>query len=208
MPRSNQDRERRQTTAFWLTVLLICAIAGVLSYQAGKNWVGRRLAEVDLEGEARPEPTGESPTTEMLSGEQEEQAPLRPVVEIEEREPTGSERLLGQPGQEGEQIAEGPQDGAELHATESEAEEGGAKQPPTGDGEWVVTAGSFAEEDNARRQVQKLEERGYNPFITEIQKEGITYHRVNVGTFSGRDDAEELAQQVREDGFVAGVVHR
>jgi len=205
---SRKEQQRRQTTAFWLMVLLICAIAGVLSYQAGKDWVGRRLAEVDLEAGARPEPAGEGPAAEVAPGEPEEEAPLRPVVEIEEREPTGSEGLFSEPGQEGEQTAEGPQDGAELHTSESEATGDGSEQPSTAEGEWIVTAGSFTEESNARRQAQKLEERGYSPFITEIRKEGITYHRVNVGTFSGRDDAEELAQQVREDGFVAGLVRR
>ncbi len=60
---SRKDQQSRQTVAFWLMVVLICAIAGVLSYQVGKNWVGRRLAEVDLEAGARPEPSGESPTT-------------------------------------------------------------------------------------------------------------------------------------------------
>ncbi len=205
---SRKEQQSRQTVAFWLMVLLICAIAGVLSYQVGKNWVGRRLAEVDLEAGARPEPPGDIPTADMPSGEQKEQVPLRPVVEIEEREPTGSERLLSQPGPEGEQIAEGPQDGAELHTSESEASGDGSEQPSTAEGEWVVTAGSFTEEDNARRQAQKLEQRGYSPFITQIKHEGITYHRVNVRTFSKRDDAEELAQQVREDGFVAGLVHR
>ncbi len=205
---SRKEQQSRQTVAFWLMVLLICAIAGVLSYQVGKNWVGRRLAEVDLAAGARPEPPSESPTTEIPPGEQEEQAPLRPVVEIEEREPTGSEKPFSEPGQEGEQTAEGPQDGAELHTSESEASGDGSEQPSTAEREWVVTAGSFTEEDNARRQAQKLEQRGYSPFITEIENRGIIYHRVNVRTFSKRDDAEELAQQVREDGFVAALVHR
>jgi len=205
---SQKDQQSRQTVAFWLMVLLICVIAGVLSYQIGKNWVGRRLAEVDLQAGARPEPAGEAPTAEMPSGEQEEQAPLRPVVEIEERAPTGSDKPFSEPGQEGEQTAEGPQDGTELHTSESEATGDGSEQPSTAQGEWVVTAGSFTEEDNARRQAQKLEQRGYSPFITEIRNQGITYHRVNVRTFSSRDDAEELAQKMREDGFVAGLVRR
>ena len=205
---SLKEQQSRQTVAFWLMVLLICAVAGVLSYQVGKDWVGRRLAEVDLEAGARPEPSTGSPAAEVPPGEPEEEAPLRPVVEIEEREPTGSEELFSQPGQEGEQVAEGPQDGAELHASESEATQETSEESSTADGEWVVAAGSFTEEDNARRQAQKLEKRGYSSFITEIRKEGITYHRVNVGTFSGRDAAEELAQQVREDGFVAGLVRR
>jgi cell division septation protein DedD len=144
----------------------------------------------------------------MPPGEREEPAPLRPVVEIEEREPTGSEGLLSQPGREGEETAEGPQDGAELHTGESETSEDTSEQPSTAEGEWVVAAGSFIEEDNARRQAQKLEQRGYSPFITQIENQGITYHRVNVRTFSKRDDAEELAQKVREDGFVAGLVRR
>jgi len=205
---SRKEQQSRQTIAFWLMVLLICAIAGVLSYQVGKNWVGRRLAEVDLEAGARPKPASEAPTGEVPSGEQEKQAPLRPVVEIEEREPTGSEGLLSQPGQEGEQVAEGPQDGAELHTSDPEASGDGSEQPSIAEGEWVVTAGSFTEESNARRQAEKLEQRGYSPFITQIKNEGVTYHRVNVRTFSKRDDAEELAQKVREDGFVAGIVRQ
>ncbi len=205
---SRKEQESRQTVAFWLMVLLVCAIAGVLSYQAGKNWVGRRLAEVDLQAGARSEPPGESPVSEVPPSATEKEAPLRPVVEIEEREASGSERLLSQPGQEKEETAEGPQDGAELHTSESEATGDGSEQPSIGEGEWVVTAGSFTEEANARRQAQKLEERGYSPFITQIKNEGITYHRVNVRTFSRREDAEALAQKVREDGFVAGIVRQ
>ncbi len=205
---SPKNQESRQTLAFWLLVLLICVIAGVLSYQVGKNWVGRRLAEVDLQAGVQPEPVGEAPTAKVSSGKPEEEAPLRPVVKIEEREPTGSEELFSEPGLEGEQVTEEPQDGAGLHAGESETTGVGSEQPVAVEGEWVVTAGSFTEEDNARRQARKLEQRGYSPFITQIKNEGITYHRVNVGTFSNREDAEALAQKVREDGFVAGLVHR
>jgi cell division septation protein DedD len=135
-----------------------------------------------------------------------EDAPLQPVVEIEERDPTEGEKLEMKLREAEERAAAGPQNGAELHATETE----GGDQPrsETASGDMVVISGSYVKRENAERQVAKLEAKGFTPFITEIDSSGVTYHRVNVGSFAEREAADELVERLREEGFVAGVVTR
>lgn len=205
--RNNIHQHRRETLAFWMIVLLICAIAGVLSYQAGRNWVGRHLAEVDLHEERGTAVTVDEPGTELAPVAEEGRAPLQAVVEVEEREASEGEQAEMKLREVQERAEEyGPQDGAELHAAEGDEAAAGDESSAPGSGEWVVTAGSFAQAENANRQVERLKAKGYTPLITEITREGRTYHRVNAGTFANRAEAEALVQKLRDDHFVAGLI--
>ncbi len=212
MPTRNSiGQHRRETLAFWLIILLICAIAGVLSYQAGRNWVGQRLAEVDLHEERGVSLGVEESGTQTVpvTDEGEAEAPLQPVVEVEERAPTEGEQAEMKL-REAEKRADeyGPQDGAELHAAEDDERADSDESSAPASGEWVVTAGSFAQAENANRQADGLRAKGYTPLITEITIEGRTFHRVNAGTFETRAEAEALVQKLRDDDFVAGLIHR
>ena len=207
--RKSTEQERREATGFWLIVLLVCVIAGVVSYQTGRNWVGQRLAEVDLQTKqeiAKPTDEGAIPTV-PVPGEAE--LPLQPVIEVEERAPSEGEKLEMKLREVEERAQEHePQDAAELHAIESDR--GTASQEPEGSGagEWVVVAGSFVQGENAQNQAAKLTAKGYSPLVIEITKDGITYHRVNVGSFDKREQAQELVQKLRDDDFDATIVHR
>ena len=66
-----------------------------------------------------------------------------------------------------------------------------------------MTAGSFADQGNAQRQVRRLAEQGYQPYVTTVEKDGITYHRVNVGLYETREQAERVRDQLRSEGFDA-----
>jgi cell division protein FtsN len=70
----------------------------------------------------------------------------------------------------------------------------------------VVVAGSFADETNAQRQVRRLTDRGYQPYITTYEKDGITYRRVTIGVFDSHDDAEQAGEKLTSQGFDALVL--
>ncbi len=207
--RKSTEQQRRETIGFWLIVLLICVIAGIVSYQAGRNWVGQRLAEVDLQTKQEiAEPTDEA-TIPTVTISEEAELPLQPVVEVEERAPSEGEKLEMKLREAEERAQEHePQDGAELHALESDRDAASQESEGSGAGEWVVVAGSFVQSENAQNQAAKLTAKGYSPLVTDITKDGITYHRVNAGSFAKREQAQELVQKLRDDDFDATIAHR
>ena len=207
--RKSTEQQRRETIGFWLIVLLICVIAGIVSYQAGRNWVGERLAEVDLHSQRESTETTEEGTVLTVPVSEESEAPLQPVVEIEERALSQDEKLEMKLREAEKRAREHePQDGAELHALEGGQDTADQESEGSGAGEWVVVAGSFVQGENAENQAAKLTAKGYSPLIAEITKDGITYHRVNVGSFDKREQAQELVQKLRDDYFDATIVHR
>jgi cell division protein FtsN len=202
---------------FWAVVAVLCAIVGTAAYYFGRDYVGEHLHEMDVQQRApeiKPQSSARSP------GDNEDtrsNPPIEPVVTVREREPTSREERRAR------RELEEPQDGAQLHAAEAaeaaEEEEAAEEDAPSsaddedGDEEqsaraesgYVVVAGSFADEENAERQVRRLAERGYQPFITTQDRDGITYRRVNVGTFSSREEAENVQEELSSEGFDAGV---
>ena len=196
----------REGLGFWLIVFLICIVAGVISYQAGKSWVGRRLAEINLKASPPPLPSAEQDSTELVElGEPAASGPpLTSKVTIEDREPSEAEKEEVRQAALERQAQQEPQDSAELNAQRDEAE----PEDDVSEGGYTVTAGSYVDSDNAQRVVGQLTEKGYHPFISEVEKEGIVYRRVNVAVFDDRSQAEQLRDQLQKEGFVSGVMAR
>lgn len=205
---------------FWLIVGVICAVVGAIAFLFGRDYVGSHLHEMEVTQRApQIQPRGgeaAAPGTEDSS----DNPPMKPVITVSEREPTAREertarRELAQP-QDGAQLNAARRSGQERGSDADDAEdadeapaEGRAEDEraaaPERSGKFVVTAGAFADQVNAERQVQRLAERGYQPFITTIERDGATYRRVNVGVFDSRDQAERLTEQLRSQGFDAAV---
>ncbi len=206
---NTREQQRREALGFWLIVLLICVIAGLLSYQAGRNWVGQRLAEVDLDKQRQTALPTDDGGTETGPGSEQGEPPLQAVVEIEERAPSEGEKAEIKMHELERQVEDsGPQDGAELNAAAADRGVARDEASTRGTGEWVVVAGSFLQVENASNQVERLQAKGYAPTVGQIAKDGVTYHRVNVDSFASREDADKLAQKLRDDDFDATVVHR
>ncbi|MGI5818980.1 MAG: SPOR domain-containing protein [Armatimonadota bacterium] len=195
---------------FWTVVAVLCAIVGTAAYHFGRDYVGQHLHEMEVHQRA-PEikPQSEGPA---LAGDEDTSAnpPVQAVVTVQEREPTSREERRAR------RELEEPQDGAQLHAAEAareeraaadgeEPEESGGQAGGTQEDGYVVVAGSFADEANAQNQAQRLAERGYQPFITTHDRDGITYRRVNVGVFSDRAEAEGVKERLSSQGFDAAV---
>lgn len=203
MTRRRKTPDRwREGLGFWLIVFLVCIVAGVISYQVGKNWVGRQLAEISGQAEGvQVTPEDDSQVADQL-GPVEPKPPLTPQVTIEQREPSDSEKQALEQTSPERAASQAPQDGAELNAQPAAAP---PEAPSTTSG-YGVTAGSFASRDNAQQVVERLTEAGYQPYITEVEKQGVVYQRVNVAVFDDRGEAEGLRDKLQQQGFVSGVM--
>jgi len=67
---------------------------------------------------------------------------------------------------------------------------------PAADGEWFVQVGAFGSLDNAEALVSRLRSDGYEAFLTTIG----SLHRVRVGPYADRAEADRVADRLREEG--------
>ncbi|MEM8982005.1 MAG: SPOR domain-containing protein [Pseudomonadota bacterium] len=74
------------------------------------------------------------------------------------------------------------------------------------DGLWAVQLGSFSDRDNASRLAASLRADGISAFLTEIERNGTTLHRVRVGPVADRSAAERLVAELDRKGHSARVV--
>jgi|SRR5690606_9862535 len=73
-------------------------------------------------------------------------------------------------------------------------------------GAWQVQLGSFSEEENARRLVQRVATFGYKAAVSTTRSNGRTMYRVRVGPQATREEASAVASSLSAHGFVAQVV--
>jgi len=73
-------------------------------------------------------------------------------------------------------------------------------------GDWVVQLGSFGEEANARRLVDRVKTFGYQAQVSSYRSNGRTLYRVRVGPLASRSQADATASALSAHGVVAQVV--
>ncbi len=64
-------------------------------------------------------------------------------------------------------------------------------------GPWSVQLGSYAEKKVAASLVKKLKDKGYDAYVTVTNVKGKELHRVRVGRFEQREEAEKLRETLR-----------
>lgn len=206
----------KSSLKFWLVVAVLCGIVGAATFYFGRDYVGRHLHEMEVRQRA-PEILPQTGAAALTSDGSADEPPIKPVIVMTEREPTAREERRAR-----REVTE-PQDGASLHAAEADAgdqaddQDADADETPTEDtsdedaaqeqsgGGYVVSSGAFADGANARRQVERLAAQGYQPYLTSVEKDGVTYQRVNVGLYANREQAEEVRDRLRSQGFDAAV---
>jgi cell division protein FtsN len=62
---------------------------------------------------------------------------------------------------------------------------------------WRAQVNAFPDERSAKSVVDRLKDKGYNAYVTEVENRGKTWYRVNVGKFSSRDEADKMAEVLR-----------
>lgn len=78
-------------------------------------------------------------------------------------------------------------------------------EPPPADDGWALQVGAYSSRANADRQMEQLRARGFNAFVTSGGPGNL--HRVRVGPFADRAEADRVAAQlVREEGLKSSVI--
>lgn len=202
-----------EIAGFWAMIIVISAVLAVLGFLAGKYWVGGLMAR-SKSAQTGPQvvlkPT--EPGSEDSSGDgapPRVEPPSRAVVKLQQRAPTDAER------NEIEQMY--PQDAADLHE-KGGAEKGddstGSDTKPlgadgAGDGQrYAVVTGSYRQLANARREVERLADQGFEATIEKTTREGETYHRVVAGVYRDRVEAEATREQLAAAGHEASLSTR
>jgi DedD protein len=85
-------------------------------------------------------------------------------------------------------------------ATQSAA----SASPPSG--LWVVQLGSFGDAENAERLASRVSEYGYDAAVSDVKTSGKVLHRVRLGPYATRGEAEAVTSSLSVHGFVAQVV--
>ena len=62
---------------------------------------------------------------------------------------------------------------------------------------WRAQVNAFPDERSAQQIVDRLKNKGYNAYVTEVQNGGKTWFRVSVGKFGSRDDADKMVETLR-----------
>ncbi len=73
-------------------------------------------------------------------------------------------------------------------------------------GMWAVQFGSFSNQGNADRLAADLRKQGYAAFLSQLQTESGSFHRVRIGPQRSRDSAEAIAAKLNSAGHQGQVV--
>jgi len=73
-------------------------------------------------------------------------------------------------------------------------------------GMWAVQLGSFSNQGNADRLAADLRKQGYAAFLSQLQTESGSLHRVRIGPQKSRDNAEAIAAKLNSAGHKGQVV--
>jgi DedD protein len=95
-----------------------------------------------------------------------------------------------------------PQAGAPAAAAPT-SEARGSSSPA---GDWTVQLGSFREPDNARQLASRVAQYGYEATVSEYHAESGVLHRVRVGSFATRRQAEAAGSSLSAHGLTVSVL--
>jgi cell division septation protein DedD len=56
---------------------------------------------------------------------------------------------------------------------------------------------AYPDERSAKQIVERLKNKGYNAYVSEVQNQGKTWYRVSVGRYTSRDEADKVLEALR-----------
>jgi cell division septation protein DedD len=62
---------------------------------------------------------------------------------------------------------------------------------------WRAQVNAFPDERSANQLVDRLKNKGYNAYVSDVQNRGKTWYRVSVGRYDSREQAEKIADALR-----------
>lgn len=65
------------------------------------------------------------------------------------------------------------------------------------DKSWRAQVNAFPDERSAKQIVDRLKNKGYNAYVTEVQNRGKSWYRVSVGKYASREEADKTVEALR-----------
>jgi cell division septation protein DedD len=62
---------------------------------------------------------------------------------------------------------------------------------------WRAQVNAYPDDRSAKQIVDRLKNKGYNAYVTEVQSRGKTWYRVSVGKYTSHDEADKVAELLR-----------
>jgi DedD protein len=62
---------------------------------------------------------------------------------------------------------------------------------------WTVQVNAFPDDKSAQNLVDRLKDKGYKAYSTEVRNNGRVWYRVRVGRFNSREEAEKVGDTLR-----------
>jgi cell division septation protein DedD len=62
---------------------------------------------------------------------------------------------------------------------------------------WRAQVNAYPDERSAKLIADRLKNKGYNAYVSEVQNQGKSWYRVSVGRYTSRDDAEKALEALR-----------
>ena len=62
---------------------------------------------------------------------------------------------------------------------------------------WRAQVNAYPDERSAKQIVDRLKNKGYNAYVTEVQNNGKTWFRVSVGKYSSRGEADKAVEALK-----------
>ena len=110
----------------------------------------------------------------------------------------------GTPSSAVEKEAKPPQKKAKPEIKESKAQAKEEPAPSVDQAEskengkrWTVQVNAFPDERSAKSWVDRLKNKGYNAYVTEVSIKGKTWYRVRVGEYGTREEARKVEETLK-----------
>ncbi|MEM9171246.1 MAG: SPOR domain-containing protein [Pseudomonadota bacterium] len=146
--------------------------------------------KVGVENEGEGATTDPSPPVEQALMRDSE-TPLRAASDVE-----------AQPQPLSEPVSESPSEASVEPAPAQPV----APAPEGGVSLWVVQLGSFSNADNAQRLADRYKAQGLPAFMSRVERDGRSFHRVRIGPVATRTEADEIVLQLTQAGQTARTV--
>ncbi|HEX7230100.1 MAG TPA: SPOR domain-containing protein [Candidatus Binatia bacterium] len=62
---------------------------------------------------------------------------------------------------------------------------------------WRAQVNAYPDERSAKLVAERLKNKGYNAYVSEVQNQGKTWYRVSVGRYASRDEADKTLEALR-----------
>jgi cell division septation protein DedD len=86
---------------------------------------------------------------------------------------------------------------AAVETTSKQTETGGNAESTDQSKTWRVQVNAFPDDRSAKLLVDRLKNKGYNAYVSEVENAGKTWYRVSVGQYSTRKEADKVLEVLK-----------